>query len=99
MSRKMKIGIDSYCFHRYFGEVYDNQTAPLKSEEMTMEDFLDFANKMDVDGVSLESCFFPSFEEGWFINLKAQLDDYGFDRVYAWGAPRWTRSGRQSRRI
>ncbi len=23
---KMKTGIDSYCFHRYFGEVYPHQT-------------------------------------------------------------------------
>jgi sugar phosphate isomerase/epimerase len=87
MSRKMKIGIDSYCFHRYFGEVYDHQTAPPKSDEMTMEDFLAFAKKMDVDGVSLESCFFPSFDKGWFTDLKGQLDDFGFDRVYAWGHP------------
>lgn len=82
---KMKVGIDSYCFHRYFGEVYPHQTAPEKN--MTMEDFLDFAHELEVDGVSLESCFFPSFDEGWFKDLKAQLDDYGFDRVYAWGHP------------
>lgn len=82
---KMKVGIDSYCFHRYFGEVYPHQTAPEKS--MTMEDFLVYAKELDVDGVSLESCFFPSFEEAWFKDLGAQLDEYGFDRVYAWGHP------------
>ena len=62
----MKIGIDSYCFHRYFGEVYPHQTAPADSEKMTMEDFLSYAKKLGVDGVSLESCFFPSFEKEWF---------------------------------
>ena len=82
---KMKVGIDSYCFHRYFGEVYPHQTAPEKN--MTMEEFLDFAHELDVDGVSLESCFFPSFDKEWFKDLKAQLDEYGFDRVYAWGHP------------
>lgn len=81
----MKIGIDSYCFHRFFGEVYPHQTAPDKG--MTMEDFLAYARQLDVDGVSLESCFFPSFDKGWFQELKGQLDDYGFDRVYAWGHP------------
>ena len=25
----MKVGIDSYCYHRYFGEVYDNQQDPV----------------------------------------------------------------------
>ncbi len=90
----MKVGIDSYCFHRYFGEVYPHQTAPPENEMMTMEDFLTFAKKLDVDGVSLESCFFPSFEKAWFLDLKAQLDEYDFDRVYAWGHPDGLEAGK-----
>jgi sugar phosphate isomerase/epimerase len=89
---KMKVGIDSYCFHRFFGEVYPHQTAPEKS--MTMEDFLVYAKELNVDGVSLESCFFPSFEEAWFKDMKSQLDDYGFDRVYAWGHPDGLEAGK-----
>ena len=89
---KMKVGIDSYCFHRYFGEVYPHQTAPDKN--MTMEDFLAYAKELDVDGVSLESCFFPSFDEGWFKDLKVKLDEYGFDRVYAWGHPDGLEAGK-----
>jgi 3-oxoisoapionate decarboxylase len=82
----MKVGIDSYCYHRFFGEVYDDQKAPAKS--MTMQDFLKRARELDVDGVSLESCFFPpNVDKAWFKNLKAQLDEYNFDRVYAWGHP------------
>jgi 3-oxoisoapionate decarboxylase len=81
----MKVGIDSYCYHRFFGEVYPDQKPPEK--DMTMEDFLVRAKALEVDGVSLESCFFPSYDEGWLKDLKAQLDDYGFDRVYAWGHP------------
>lgn len=81
----MKVGIDSYCYHRFFGEVYPDQVPPEKN--MTMEEFLIRAKELEVDGVSLESCFFPNYDEGWLKNLKAQLDDYGFDRVYAWGHP------------
>lgn len=81
----MKVGIDSYCYHRFFGEVYPDQKAPAKN--MTMQDFLVRAKELDVDGVSLESCFFPSTDLGWFKDLKAQLDEYNFDRVYAWGHP------------
>jgi sugar phosphate isomerase/epimerase len=88
----MKVGIDSYCFHRYFGEVYGHQTPP--SERMTMEDFLVFAKKCEVDGVSLESCFFPSMDPAWFADLKGQLDAYGFDRVYAWGHPDGLEAGK-----
>ena len=81
----MKVGIDSYCYHRFFGEVYPDQQPPEK--EMTMEDFLARAKELGVDGVSLESCFFPTYDEGWLKSLRDQLDDYGFDRVYAWGHP------------
>mgnify|MGYP001147796482 CR=1 FL=1 len=82
----MKVGIDSYCYHRFFGEVYPDQEPPDKS--MTMEDFLKRAKELDVDGVSLESCFFPSdADQAWFKDLKAQLDEYNFERVYAWGHP------------
>ena len=34
-----------------------------------------------------KSCFFPSYDAAWFKDLKAQLDEYKFDRVYAWGHP------------
>lgn len=81
----MKIGIDSYCYHRFFGEVYPDQKQP--SSNMTIQDFLKRAKELDVDGVSLESCFFPTYDKIWLSELKSQLDEYAFDRVYAWGHP------------
>ena len=87
----MKIGIDSYCFHRFFGEVYDGQPPP--ERPMTMEDFLAFAAGLGVDGVSLESCFFPTMEALWFRELKARLDDHALERVYAWGHPQGLEDG------
>ncbi len=81
----MKVGVDSYCYHRFFGEVYPDQDAPGKN--MTMKDFLDEAKGFEVDGVSLESCFFESLDDSYMKELKAQLDEYGFDRVFAWGHP------------
>jgi sugar phosphate isomerase/epimerase len=81
----MKIGIDSYCYHRFFGEVYPQQTPP--SRKMSLEDFLRRAKALEVDGVSLESCFFPRLDESYLTGIKSILDGYGFDRVYAWGHP------------
>jgi sugar phosphate isomerase/epimerase len=81
----MKVGIDSYCFHRFFGEVYPQQQRPEKS--MTLEDFLEYARGLAVDGVSLESCFFPSVQPSHLAEISAMLDSYGLDRVYAWGHP------------
>jgi sugar phosphate isomerase/epimerase len=81
----MKVGIDSYCFHRFFGEVYPQQQRPEKS--MTLEDFLEYARSHAVDGVSLESCFFPSVQPSYLAGIRTMLDSYGLDRVYAWGHP------------
>ncbi len=81
----MLVGIDSYCFHRYFGQVYPQQTTP--STRMTMEDFILRAHELGVDGVSLESCFFPEHSREYLAHLKALLDQYGLKRVYAWGHP------------
>lgn len=81
----MKVGIDSYCYHRFLGEVYPHQNAPDK--QMTMEDFIKRAKELDVDGVSLESCFFPRFDASYLSEVKGMLDEYNFDRVYAWGHP------------
>ncbi|MCL5097051.1 MAG: sugar phosphate isomerase/epimerase [Candidatus Omnitrophica bacterium] len=81
----MKIGIDSYCYHRFFGEVYPQQRPPPRA--MSMEDFLKRAKALQVDGVSLESCFFPEFSSQYLGELKAVLDSCQFERVFAWGHP------------
>ena len=81
----MKVGIDSYCYHRFLGEVYDHQNPPVK--QMTMEDFIKRAKELDVDGVSLESCFIPRFDKAYLSEIKGMLDECNFDRVYAWGHP------------
>ena len=81
----MKVGIDSYCYHRFFGEVYPMQSAPL--HRYTMDSFLNRANDLGCDGVSLESCFFPEFGADYLRGLRGRLDALGFDRVYAWGHP------------
>jgi sugar phosphate isomerase/epimerase len=49
--------------------------------------------ELGADGVSLESCFFPSMEASWFRDLKVLLDSYGLDRVYAWGHPQGLEDG------
>ena len=83
----MKIGIDSYCFHRYFGEVYpDIQTDPGTRWRMEGE-FLDWALPMGVDEIALESCFFDARDDGLCAEIRGRLDDAGVDRVLGWGHP------------
>ena len=88
----MKIAIDSYCYHRYFGESYPNlQTDP--GTRMTVWDFLKRAKKHRVQGVSIESCFLPPIDDRFLGTLRDDLDDDGFERVWAWGHPNGLRSG------
>jgi sugar phosphate isomerase/epimerase len=92
----MKIGIDSYCYHRFFGEVYPFQNQPPKT--MTLEDFIDRAKQLGVDGVSLESCFVDQRDDaGYMKSIKQRLDDHALDRVWAWGHPDGLEGGKNSR--
>ena len=81
----MKIGIDSYCYHRHFGEVYEGQDKP--EAILSFEDFLTKVESLNIDGVSLESCFIPKFDREYLRSIKNRLDSTGLDRVYAWGHP------------
>jgi sugar phosphate isomerase/epimerase len=88
----MKLAIDSYCYHRFFGEVYAGiQSDPDRS--MTVWDFLGRARRLGVAGVSLEACFLPLAKKGFLDRLRDTLDDHGFERVWAWGHPDGLRSG------
>jgi len=91
----MKVGIDSYCYHRFFGEVYPQQKKP--PQGMTVEGFIKRAVELGVDGVSLESCFLPRFEAGYLSELKGLLDEHGLDRVYAWGHPDGLEGGKNEK--
>ena len=67
----MKVGIDSYCYHRYFGEVYPDQEDP--GVRWTFQDFVRRAAELGVDGVSLESCFFDSLQPDYLTEIKEAL--------------------------
>ncbi len=81
----MKVGIDSYCFHRLFGEVYPFQDPPDRIH--TVDDFIEFSKGLDVDAVSLETCFLPSLDDAYLKDLGAKLKDYNLETVFAWGHP------------
>lgn len=88
----MKLAIDSYCYHRYFGEIYAGlQRDP--GRRMTVWDFLKRARRLGVDGVSIEACFLPPLAQAFLGRLRDTLDEYGFERVWAWGHPDGLRSG------
>ncbi len=73
----MRLGIDSYCYHRYFGEVYPGIQKRPRGKRMTVFDFLGRAKRFKVGGVSLESCFISCKRDN-LIKLREKLDEYGF---------------------
>ncbi|TFB74386.1 sugar phosphate isomerase/epimerase [Cryobacterium glaciale] len=82
----MLVGIDSYSFHRYFGEVYPQQADPGKRWDMK-DDFVPFAVSLDVDEVALETLFYPAFDDNYCAALKDKLDEANLRRVIGWGHP------------
>src|SRR6266567_1692732 len=93
--KRMNIGIDSYCYHRFFGEVYPQQQKP--TGQMTLEGFIQRAKELQVDGVSLESCFMPRFDAAYLSEIKGMLDESKLDRVFAWGHPDGLEGGKNEK--
>ena len=88
----MQLAIDSYCYHRHFGEIYPGlETDP--GTRITMDEFLERARALGVAGVSLESCFVPDVSPEALARLRERLDTLGLARVWAWGHPHGLRSG------
>lgn len=88
----MKIGIDSYCYHRQFGDPYPGLQSPPK-RRMDVWGFLRRAKQLRVAGVSIESCYLPTIDAAFLTRLREWLDDNELERVWAWGHPAGLKSG------
>lgn len=89
----MLVGIDSYSFHRYFGDIYPSQADPGKRWDM-IDDFVPFARSLEVDEVALESLFFPALDDAYCARIKDDLDEAELGRVLGWGHPDGLHAGR-----
>ncbi len=88
----MQIAIDSYCYHRYFGEVYPGLESP-PDRRMTLDEVVDRAIAFGVEGVSLESFMLDDASPERLAALRRRLDQAGLARVWAWGHPNGLGSG------
>ena len=91
----MKIGIDSYCYHRFFGDVYPQQKKPAK--DVTLEWFLKRAHELKVDGVAIEPPLVSRLDASYLSEVKGMLEEYKLDVVYAWGHPDGLEGGRSEK--
>ncbi|MBY5406771.1 sugar phosphate isomerase/epimerase family protein [Rhizobium leguminosarum] len=94
----MKIAIDSYCYHRYFGEVYPGlEQKP--EEAMSMLQFLDKAASFGAHGVSIESCFLSDPTDAEIKAIADRLVDLKLEVMWAWGHPGGLGSGAQPHQL
>ncbi len=91
----MKIGIDSYCYHRFFGDVYPQQKKPAK--DVTLEWFLKRAHELKVDGVAIEPPLVARTDPSYLSEIKGMLQEYKLDVVWAWGHPDGLEGGRNEK--
>ena len=77
----MKVAIDSYSYHRYFGEWYEGLQNDIGRHKSVWE-FLEEAKQHQVQGVSLESCFLekvinsnPFLESKFFSEFAIDDED------------------------
>ena len=93
----MKVGIDTYSYHRFFGEIREGEEDP--GIRWTTWDFLDRAAELEVDGVSLETCYLDLDDPAFRERLAGFLTDSGLEAVIAWGHPGGLEMGKPDRRL
>ncbi len=86
----MRVGVDSYSFHRFFGELRSGESDP--GVRWTTAEFIQVITELGVDGVSLETCFLDPNDLVW--NRSKDFEDFeDFEIVIAWGHPDGLRMG------
>jgi sugar phosphate isomerase/epimerase len=80
----MKIGIDSYSFHRFFGETTKWETS--SKQQWTLQNFLDFVEEQGVQLASLETAYLKP-DENTEKTIGNWLKVPGREVVFTWGHP------------
>ena len=93
----MRVGIDTYSYHRFFGEIREGEEDP--ETRWTTWDFLDRAVELEVDGVSLETCYLDLDNPDFRNRLTGFLTASGLEAVLAWGHPGGLEMGKSDQRL
>lgn len=85
----MKVGIDSYCYHRFFGDIHPTlEVAP--AERWDVSDIVADAVRRGVAGISVEDFMVPADRVS---ELAALVAEAGLELAWAWGHPVGLASG------
>lgn len=92
----MKIALDSYVYHRHFGEIYPNLEKELEVK-LSFWQMLQQAIDFGLEGISIESFMFPNPSPEDISKLKHILDNHHLELVWAWGHPSGFENGSNSK--
>ena len=81
----MKLGLDSYSFHRFFGEITRWETP--SETRWSLNDFLNFVSATSLDVVSLETCYLGDPKDFNLEALRKWRKVSGKEVVFTWGHP------------
>ncbi len=88
----MKLAVDSYCWHRQFGDWYPEiQHDP--GVRLSAWDVIARARALGLAGISLEACYMPPLDPPTTARLRETLEEAGLEPVWAWGHPSGLASG------
>jgi 3-oxoisoapionate decarboxylase len=88
----MKPAVDSYCWHRQFGDWYPEiQRDP--GVRVSIWDVIARTKALGLAGISLEACYMPPLEIETLTRLRAALVEAELEPVWAWGHPSGLASG------
>jgi len=82
---QLRIGIDSYSYHRLLGEVRPGEAGPARRFARGALDIGEHARALGADGVSLETCFLGPAARLDTGMLRAAIEP--LELVLAWGHP------------
>jgi len=81
----MRLGIDTYSFHRYLGEVYPVQQPPDKEREYV--ELVKELSGFGIDGLSIETCFLSGLDDPKYEMIADICRDHDIEMILAWGHP------------
>lgn len=91
----MKVGVDGFCYHRWFGQSYPGlETVP--DTAMSVLDFVDRVAALGADGLAVESFMVPddrAVAERLAGPIGERCRTHGLELMWAWGHPDGLGSG------
>jgi len=89
---RFTLGIDSFAYHRYFGE-HNRWETPLDFR-WTTADFIARGHSLGVESLSLQTCYLPALTDSVIDDLRAQLGN--IRPVLTWGHPDGLQGGKNT---